>query len=216
MRALLFFLSIIMLAGCAHGRSRGAEKPARPGLPDDSEMECPKRFGASARSRWHDISGERYYVDSFGRPARAETRLPPIETDERNPSCQLRVGKWGDDEDAENDYDGGHLIGSQLGGWGARANMVPQNDNFNRGNWAQLENCLARCTSVERRRFTYLVEVHYPDASTLIPDAMKMNITDTEHGEVLSLKFENADGGGANGNDERKRGVDWLHARGCE
>lgn len=182
MRAIVL-LWLIMLVGCAHGRSRGATTPAGPDLADDSEMDCPKQFRASARSKWHNISGERYYVDSHGRPARAETSLPPIEADERNPGCQQRVGKWGDEANAENDYDGGHLIGSQLGGWEARANMVPQNANFNRGNWAQVENCLARCTSVESGRFTYLVEARYPDASTLIPDAMRMTITDTEKDE---------------------------------
>jgi hypothetical protein len=178
-------------------------------------MDCPEHFRASERSKWHDISGERYYVDSHGRPARAETSLPPIQTDERHPGCQQRVGKWGDQQDTESDYDGGHMIGSQLGGWGARANMVPQNANFNRGNWAQVENCLAKCTSAEGR-FTYLVEVHYPNASTLIPNAMSMAITDTEQGEAITLHFENAHGGGARGTDERKRGVNWLHARGCE
>lgn len=37
------------------------------------------------------------------------------------------------------------MIGAQLGGWGARANLVPQIANFNRGNWAQMENAVASC-----------------------------------------------------------------------
>ncbi len=43
------------------------------------------------------------------------------------------VGRWGDAENPSNDYDGGHMIGSQLGGWGGQANLVPQDANFNRG-----------------------------------------------------------------------------------
>ncbi|WP_368669026.1 DNA/RNA non-specific endonuclease, partial [Corallococcus sp. CA053C] len=32
--------------------------------------------------------------------------------------AETSVGQWGDAENPSNDYDGGHLIGSQLGGWG--------------------------------------------------------------------------------------------------
>jgi hypothetical protein len=35
---------------------------------------------------------------------------------DRIEACQGNVGEWGDAEDGENDYDGGHMIGSQLGG----------------------------------------------------------------------------------------------------
>ena len=53
---------------------------------------------------------------------------------------QSSVGQWGDAEDPSNNYDGGHIIGAQLGGWGGRLNLVPWDNQFNGGNWALIEN----------------------------------------------------------------------------
>ncbi|MEO1337785.1 MAG: DNA/RNA non-specific endonuclease, partial [Myxococcota bacterium] len=100
--------------------------------------DCPEFFPSSDRNKWHAFNGEYYYIDSSGRPQRAYAYLPPIAAEARSSSCQASIGRWGDQENPSNDYDGGHLIGSQLGGWGRRANIVPQDTNFNRGNWAQL------------------------------------------------------------------------------
>ncbi|WP_437809873.1 DNA/RNA non-specific endonuclease [Sorangium sp. So ce1078] len=55
---------------------------------------------------------------------------------------------WGDTENPSNDDDGGHLNGSQLGGWGRRANLVPQDASFSRANWVALENKMALCGSL--------------------------------------------------------------------
>jgi hypothetical protein len=97
---------------------------------------------SSDAQRLH-FNGEHYFIDGAGRPARAYADLPPIAGEPRSPACRSDVGGWGDAEDPENDYDGGHLIGAQLGGWGRRANLVPQDANFNRGTWAVLENAMA-------------------------------------------------------------------------
>ena len=97
--------------------------------------DCPKYFPSGDRNIWHNFNGEFYFVEGCGRPHRAYSYLPPIASEPRSDSCQLNVGQWGDAENPSNDYDGGHLIGSQLGGWGKRANLVPQDANFNRGNW---------------------------------------------------------------------------------
>jgi DNA/RNA endonuclease G (NUC1) len=78
----------------------------------------------------------------------------------RNNDCQGKVGGWGDTASPSNEYDGGHMIGSQLGGWGKRANMVPQVANFNRGNWAQIENTLADCGALVAGHLRYVVTVH--------------------------------------------------------
>jgi hypothetical protein len=85
---------------------------------------CPKFFEVSFRNAWHKISGEFYYIDGAGRPNRAYKDVPPIAAESRSESCQSNVGALGDVENPANDYDGGHLIDSQLGGWGNRANLV--------------------------------------------------------------------------------------------
>src|SRR5262245_17314880 len=124
--------------------------------------DCPQRFPASDRNVWHSFNGEFYYIEGNGRPYRAYSYLPPIAAEARADSCQASVGQWGDAENPSNDYDGGHLIGSQLGGWGKRANLVPQDANFNRGNWLVLENKMASCAGdVPNGRLHYFISVGY-------------------------------------------------------
>jgi hypothetical protein len=181
----------------------------------DASMACPKNFDSSLRNAWYAIAGEYYFVDDAGRPSRAYAAYPPIAAEERIPSCQGDVGQWGDAADPSNDYDGGHLIGSQLGGFGARANMVPQDTNFNRGNWATIENRLAKCDSLAKGQLHYFVIVRYPDAETLIPDTFLMHIMNTENFEGVELEFENTDGGGSNGKTMKDAAVEFLKDLGC-
>lgn len=119
---------------------------------DKNIADCPQYFPAADRNTWHSFDGEYYYIDGSGRPKQAYKYLPPIAAAARSSSCQTSIGQWGDAEDPSNDYDGGHLIGSQLGGWGKRANIVPQDANFNRGNWVQLENAAADCGALSSGR----------------------------------------------------------------
>lgn len=180
-----------------------------------SVTDCPKTFGSSFRSTWYSITGEHYYIDSKGRPSKAYAYLPPAITEARNSSCQASVGQWGDAANPGTDYDGGHLIGSQLGGWGARANLVPQQSNFNRGNYVQLENKMANCDGLSSGRMLYSVTVSYPSSSTLIPSNWNVFIKDQAQGDYVSLNFTNSHQGGSNGTNERARGVDFLSANGC-
>jgi len=177
--------------------------------------DCPQKFPTADRVAWHNISGEYYYIDSAGRPSRAYTDLPPVTAEARNDTCQANVGNWGDAENSSNDYDGGHLIGSQLGGWGKRANLVPQDANFNRGNWAQLENKMALCRALPSGRMHYYISANYPNSSTLIPSKMGMDISNNSSGASVSLSFQNTDQGGSNGTSERTRGVSFLTNQGC-
>ncbi|XXF78212.1 DNA/RNA non-specific endonuclease [Myxococcaceae bacterium GXIMD 01537] len=177
--------------------------------------DCPQYFPAGDRNVWHSVSGEYYFIDGSGRPSRAYAYLPPIATEARNDSCQLSVGQWGDAENPSNDYDGGHLIGSQLGGWGKRANLVPQDANFNRGNWAVLENKMARCASLPSGRLRYTVGANYPNGTALVPSTMTMEIRNQSTGSSVSMSFSNTDSGGSNGTSEKNRGVTFLTNQGC-
>lgn len=177
--------------------------------------DCPKYFPSTDRSKWHNFDGEYYYIDSAGRPHRAYKYLPPIASAPRIDSCQLNVGQWGDAENPSNDYDGGHLIGSQLGGWGGRANLVPQDANFNRGNWVVLENKMAKCKSLPSGRLRYYIGANYPNSTALIPNNMTMEITNQSTGASVSMSFSNVDYGGSNGTNEKNKGVNWLTGQGC-
>lgn len=180
-----------------------------------SITDCPKTFPSDYRSTWYSLTGEHYYIDSAGRPSKAYSYLPPISSESRNDSCQASVGQWGDAANPGTDYDGGHMIGSQLGGWGARANLVPQEANFNRGNYAQLENKMAKCDGLSSGRMLYSITVSYPNSSTLIPSTWNVYIKDRTQGDYVSLNFKNVSQGGPNGTSERERGVSFLSANGC-
>jgi hypothetical protein len=161
------------------------------------------------------VSGQFYFVDEFGRPAGARASLPPLVADDaRDEACQGAVGRWGD-ASGTGDYDGGHLIAYQLGGWGGRANLVPQNANFNRGNWAQVENAIARCDELEPGQLELSVVVEYDASDALVPSVMAMVLRDRRGGAETTLRFENVAQGGAGGPATCSEGVAWLRALGC-
>jgi hypothetical protein len=177
--------------------------------------DCPKYFPTADRNVWHSFDGEYFYIEGSGRPHRAYKYLPLIVAAPRQDACQLSVGQWGDAENPSNDYDGGHMIGSQLGGWGGRANLVPQDANFNRGNWLQLENKMASCDELPNGRIRYYIGANYSNSTTLIPSGMTMELRNQSSGSSVSLSFQNVDYGGTNGTNERYRGVNWLSGQGC-
>ncbi|WP_437761021.1 DNA/RNA non-specific endonuclease [Sorangium sp. So ce1389] len=176
--------------------------------------DCPQYFPSGDRNKWHSFDGEHYYIDGSGRPSRAYAYLPPIASAPRR-DCQGTVGRWGDAENPSNDYDGGHMIGAQLGGWGGRANLVPQDSNFNQGNWVALENKMALCRALPSGRMRYYIGANYPNGSALIPNNMTMEITNRSTGSSVFMSFSNTDGGGANGTTEKNRGISFLDSNGC-
>ena len=176
---------------------------------------CPRFFDAGLREAWHAYNGELYLIDKVGRPLQAYTELPPVATEARSSACQGDVGRWGDESGA-GDYDGGHMVGSQLGGYGKRLNMVPQVANFNRGNWVQLENQAAKCSALSAGRLRYWVAVTYANSKTVVPRTMSLYLEDSQDGEAIELVFENKEGGGRDGTAERKRGVAFLAQLGCQ
>lgn len=177
--------------------------------------DCPQYFPTSDRNKWHAFNGEHYYIDNAGRPYKAYAYLPPIVTESRSSSCQSNVGQWGDAENPSDDYDGGHMIGSQLGGWGRRANLVPQDLNFNRGNWKSLEGQMAKCDSLPNERMFYYVRANYANSANLVPSTMNMMLENRATGDDVWLSFVNEYQGGPSGSSEKTRGVDFLKAQGC-
>jgi hypothetical protein len=194
---------------------RRAMEPYGVGFTPQLITDCPQYFPSGDRNIWHNINGEYYFIDGSGRPSRAYAYLPPIVAAARSDTCQANVGQWGDAANPSNDYDGGHLIGSQLGGYGRRANLVPQDANFNRGNWATLENKMAKCAVLPDGRMRYYIGANYPNTSTLIPNNLTMEIRNQSTGASVFMSFENIDYGGPNGTNEKNKGVAWLTNQGC-
>jgi DNA/RNA non-specific endonuclease len=177
--------------------------------------DCVKVFPESDRNTWHAFDGEFYFIESNGRPNRAYKYLPPIVEATRITTCQTAVGQWGDEEVPSNDYDGGHMIGSQLGGWGGRANLVPQDANFNRGNWVQIENKAADCGALPDERIFYYVRAEYSSATALVPTELQLTLENRDTSESVNFAFTNVDLGGPDGTNQRQEAVSFLSAQGC-
>lgn len=177
--------------------------------------DCNETFPSADRNAWHSFDGEFYFIEADGRPNRAYKYLPPIVEAPRITSCQTTVGQWGDAENPSNDYDGGHLIGSQLGGYGGRVNLVPQDLNFNRGNWAQIENAAADCDALPDELIFYYVRADYGNSTDLVPATMSLIVENRDTGESVSFEFTNVDAGGPDGTNQRIEAVDFLAAQGC-
>jgi len=175
---------------------------------------CPQYFPTEDRGKWFRLVGaggpEDHYIDTRGRPLTSFKSLGPITTAARQETCQANVGNWGASGDT---YDGGHMIGSQLGGWGGRANLVPQQYNFNRGNWAKIENKLATCGRLGNGAVEWHVDVDYPNTTTLTPSAFHADIKIA--GVWKSGDFTNTAYGGSNGTTTANSIVSWLNSKGC-
>ncbi len=179
--------------------------------------DCSSRFTVTEGNTWYHIKTVNgiptntgsYFIDNLGRPQKAVMKAPPIAAGIRSTSCQSAVGKL----DFPSGYDGGHLLASQLGGWGKRLNLVPQNSNFNRGNWVQIENQFAKCSTLPIGSLRYEVSLYYPNDSTNTPSTFTLNIS--VNTASISETFENTDGGGLDGTIKRERVVTWLIAQGC-
>ena len=182
----------------------------------DGITDCPMYFRTADRQTWIRLKGaggsESHYIDGQGRPLSAYKRLPPATTAARQTTCQTAVGNWGSPASS---YDGGHLIGSQLGGWGGRANIVPQHYNFNRGNWKRIEDGLAQCDRLASSAVEYYVTVSYPSgSSTVTPSHFTSNVS-VSGSAWENASFANASGGGSDGASQASSMVSWLRGRGC-
>jgi hypothetical protein len=77
------------------------------------------------------------------------------------------------------------LIAASLGGWGKRANLVPQDT------------------------------LGYPNSSTLIPSTFSLYLEDRVQGDSIWRTFQNVDLGGTSRTSNRQAMVSFLIANGC-
>lgn len=169
------------------------------------------------------------WIDNVGRPYRAAKTITPITPTTRTwkvDECSAYVGKL----EGRVGFQGGHLVGLQLGGWGLRSNLVPQNTNFNTGNWAQIENAAKLCQSLHNNYFDFLGRrgsayystiVLYSNTTTYTPYEFQLTIEtyrptfNTSDSEVIYGAFTNTAYGGADGSTTRQRMVQELRDEGC-
>jgi hypothetical protein len=107
------------------------------------------------------------------------------------------------------------MIGSQLGGYGGRINLVPQDLNFNRGNWLQIENAAAGCGALPAERIFYYVRADYPNSTDIVPSTMSLTLENRSTDESVSFTFDNVDAGGSDGTQQRVEAVGFLDDQGC-
>lgn len=91
--------------------------------------------------------------------------------------------------------------------------MAPQDSNFNRGNWVQIENQAAKCSGLASKSLTYLARVGYPNSTTNTPSTWTIELK--LNGEVFTRTFDNVASGGVNGTTYRQQTVSWLISKGC-
>jgi len=137
----------------------------------------------------------------------------------RDPNCQVKVARLGKAEFPKKQFDGGHMIASNLGGYGKRANLVPQESNFNRGTWKSAELRIASCIrnsnpAVSKSNPLIMrVRASYPTTRAMTPSVMTMKVT--YRGKAISISFLNTFGGGAGAHNKYTVLKNWLTARGC-
>jgi hypothetical protein len=112
--------------------------------PDARTIEgCPRVFPKADRSQGHVVAIQDVKVDEKGRPwAWHAMWSGHVTPGQRFPGCQSDVGHMGKKTDV-----GGHMIGAQLGGWGKRANLVPQDAQLNAtgSGWSDIDTSIAFC-----------------------------------------------------------------------
>lgn len=129
--------------------------------------DCVKYFPQSDRNRTQVLPNGRQTatIDAFGRPKSSTISWPVMIPNGRDANCQRNVGNQFTGVSLP-DWDGGHLVGSALGGYGRRANLVPQNLNFNRGVWRDTENAFRTCQLLPT---TFTTSVQYADNVDIVP-----------------------------------------------
>lgn len=183
------------------------------GLSTQAIGDCVPLLPVSDRMQVHRVGSQWIFIDWLGRPWWSYKIVWRYDGDQRT-SCQTTVGTWGIAGDV-----GGHMIADNFGGYGGRANLYPQNGNFNRSTWAVFENGVRRClnTGFPLSPLGLRVTLKYPSPFYGVRPS---EVT----GEVrllgrlsaaASATFENAPGGGPYGQARASLYVSKLRALGC-
>jgi DNA/RNA non-specific endonuclease len=134
--------------------------------------DCVPFFPPADRGKTFALGSHTVYIDAMGRPAYATwigSPSDPVVPGTRTP-CATTVGTWGIAGDQ-----GGHLIPTALGGWGGRANIVPQNGSMNMGPWKIIESIPSICS--KRWTTTYIVTPGYASPLDVRPARFDLTIT---------------------------------------
>jgi hypothetical protein len=129
-----------------------------------------------------------FTTDGAGRPIQALTGKLADKAAERT-SCEAAVGDWG----GRSDWQGGHLIASAFWGVSKRYNLVPMRGRqINQGLMLRVENGARACLDAGAVA-DYRVQVHYPDATTIVPDRIHVSMSATISGvsRQVTLTFPN-------------------------
>lgn len=157
-------------------------------------------------------------IDPVGRPRVSQKKFSPFGLTNAREDCQTKIGNLFLPV-SNSTYVGGHMIGDQLGGFGGRANIVPQASQFNNSSWKRAENALKSCRVLGFQNTSMNVLVTYPDRTTIIPDNFYLYGTVHNKRTKLAFRYEyrfpNIANGGINGPEEALELRNNLRKFGC-
>jgi hypothetical protein len=138
-----------------------------------------------ANTRYYVNNRHAYQTDELRRTTYVKSRIEQehLDTSLRNCYQQRVAASCGLDDD-----DGGHLIGTKLGGPGERINLVPQNFRLNRGQWREMEREWAQ-HAAGGGRVDVEIEVNYA-GNSMRPDSFTVRYQ-LDGGETIERIFRN-------------------------
>ena len=109
----------------------------------------------------YELNGHKHTTDAKGRIKTVEGELRP-DPAKRNKSAQSGVGA---DDGRQSSDQGGHLIGSQFGGYRGVENLTPMDkeiNNYHKGEWGKMEKRWAEDLK-NGKSVKVKIEINYPD-----------------------------------------------------
>ncbi|GGS66111.1 hypothetical protein GCM10010176_005790 [Nonomuraea spiralis] len=164
-----------------------AQAAPAPHAADTDAAACVRHL---ARNHTYKDGSNTYTTDGAGRPAQALSTELARKAAPRS-DCEATVGNWG----GSGDWQGGHLLASSFSGVSKRYNLVPMRGRqINQGLMLRVENGARACLGSKGGAVAdYRVQVHYPDAVTLVPDRIHVSMAATISGvsRQVTVTFPN-------------------------
>lgn len=156
---------------------------------DNGNVYC-TGYDLKKNNTW-EVNGYEFRSDDKGRLKSAEGKLylrnEPSKTRIPNGTTIEKIAKG----DQKKDDDRGHLLGDQFNGPGDIGNLIAQNQELNRGQYAQFENSLAK--EIRNGKDVYVkIDLKYKGNSNR-PDKIVVNYS--INGEKAARVFNNKAGG---------------------